>query len=103
MDSAYPLLSTLMVPFKTPGNDPDLAKYNLVHSKTRQRIEHSFGYLTARLRFLWKHVYLLDMLRISQTIYTCCVLLKICINEDELVVDRHVEENPRFVSFIAAD
>lgn len=59
--------------------------------------------MTARWRFLWKHVYLLDMLRISQTIYTCCVLHSICISEGEVDVNVPVRDNPRFAAFIAAD
>ena len=72
-----------MVPFKAPGADARKVRYNLIHSRTRQKIEHSLGLLTSRWRFLWKHLYLLDLLRVSKTIYACCVLHNICINEGD--------------------
>ena len=83
LDSAYPLLPNLMTPFKTPGSDVAKLMYNLVHSRTRQKIEHSFGFLTSRWRFLWKHLYLFDLLRIAKTIYACCVLHNICLDEGD--------------------
>lgn len=72
-----------MTPYKNAGNDVQKLRYNKVHSRTRQKIEHSFGLLTSRWRFLWKHVYMLNLLRISKTLYVCCVLHNICIDDND--------------------
>ena len=56
-DSAYPLKSWLMRPFKSTGNlTREQKKFNRVLSKTRIVVEHCFGRLKGRWRCLLKRL-----------------------------------------------
>jgi len=50
-DSAFPLHTHLLVPFKTVGNvlQSHQQKYNPIHSKTRVVIENAFGFLKGKI------------------------------------------------------
>lgn len=104
LDSAFPLLRNLLVPFKESSDsplEPPQTYYNLVHSRTRQKVEHSFGLLTARWRFLWKHLYMLDIDRMVKTIHACCCLHNICIDmkdSGEFIDNRNFDEFVRMNS-----
>lgn len=51
VDSAFPLHTHLLVPFKTVGNvlQSHQQKYNQIHSKTRVVIENAFGFLKGKI------------------------------------------------------
>lgn len=83
IDSAYPLLSRLMKPYASGTQNADQALFNLVMSSSRIKIEHAFGGLVSRWRFLWKHLYLLNDQRLAKTIYACCTLTNICIDQND--------------------
>lgn len=72
-----------MKPYAAGTSDPDQARFNLVLSSSRIKIEHAFGNLVSRWRFLWKHLYMLTDERLAKTIYACCVLSNICINQND--------------------
>lgn len=72
-----------MKPYAAGTSDPDQARFNLVLSSSRIKIEHAFGYLVSRWWFLWKHLYLLTDERLAKTIYACCALSNICIDQND--------------------
>ncbi|KAG2233312.1 hypothetical protein INT48_007748 [Thamnidium elegans] len=88
-DSAYPFSHHVIVPYpstETTGNSPNVItkrKFNKVHSSTRMSIERAFGLLSARWRFISKHVYIKDIKDICQTITAACILHNVCINFDD--------------------
>ncbi|KAG2194761.1 hypothetical protein INT47_012063, partial [Mucor saturninus] len=74
-DSAYPLLPNLIVPFHGRRESTAEEKiFNATFSSSRIKIEHAFGGLTSRWRFLWKHLYMLSVDRMAKTIVSCCDL-----------------------------
>ena len=92
-DSAYPLLSNLMVPYKEHGGNlsSQQRKYNLQLSRARVVIERAFALLKGRFRRL-KYV---DMSRIDiipKMIIACCVLHNLCIDGCDLLDDVFDEE-----------
>ncbi|XP_066584830.1 putative nuclease HARBI1 [Prorops nasuta] len=88
-DSAYPLRSYLLVPFKDYGNlTQNQRKYNKKHSQTRIKIENAFGPLKGRFRQLTQ----LDMhkiIKLSDFVAGCCVLHNLCIDCNELFENEH--------------
>ncbi|KAG2201841.1 hypothetical protein INT47_004398 [Mucor saturninus] len=84
-DSAYPLLPNLIVPFH--GRNESTAEekiFNEIFSSSHMKIEHAFGGLTSRWRFLWKHLYMLSVDRMAKTIISCCALHNICVNQNDI-------------------
>jgi DDE superfamily endonuclease len=73
-DSAYPLSSFLMVPYRDNGHlTAEQIKFNKVHSSTRVVVERCIGLLKCK----WRRLKYLDMSCIDQvptTIIACCVL-----------------------------
>lgn len=55
-------------------------KFNKVHSSARMTIERAFGILSARWRFIKKHVYMKKIKDICQVITAACILHNFCIN-----------------------
>lgn len=72
-----------MKPYPSGTGNPDQALFNLVLSSSKIKIQHAFGGLVSRWRFLWKHLYLLSDERLAKTIYACCVLTDICIDQND--------------------
>ncbi|KAL0582329.1 hypothetical protein ABG067_007818 [Albugo candida] len=71
----------MLVPFINNGTlNNQQKRFNKVQSSTRQKIENTFSLLVSRWRFLYKHVYLEDVARITDAITTCCVLHNLCID-----------------------
>lgn len=90
-DSAYPLTSEVLTPYKGIGNLTRRQKnFNVKHSCGRICIEHTFGLLKGR----WRKLLCVDadLEFIPYIINSCCVLHNICMaNEDEL--EEWCEEN----------
>lgn len=87
-DSAYPLRSNLLVPFKDNGYLTNVQiNYNNIFAKARIFIEHTFALLKGRFRRLK----LMEATRVEiipQIIMASCILHNICIdNEDELQIN----------------
>lgn len=95
-DSAYPLSTKLLTPFKDNGHLTEIQKnYNKKHSKIRVIIEQSFGLLKGRFRRLKlckaRRPDLIPLL-----ILTACILHNICLLGDDMLndinLDREIEE-----------
>lgn len=90
-DSAYPLLTNLLVPFKDNGHLTNIQKnYNLKHSKTRVAIEQAFALLKGRFRRLK----LMETKRpdlIPLLILSACILHNICLLENDVPYDINLE------------
>ena len=43
-------------------------------------IEHAFGSPVSRWLTLWKHLYMLDFIQMTESIYACCVLHNNCLD-----------------------
>ncbi|GAA5798822.1 hypothetical protein HPULCUR_004228 [Helicostylum pulchrum] len=88
-DSSYALSRNVIVPYpitETTGNSPDaIAKrrFSKVHSSARMTVERAFGLLSARWRFISKHVYMRDITDVCYVITAACILHNICINIDD--------------------
>lgn len=64
---------------RTSDITPAQTKYNTVHSSTRFPIENCFGLFVARWRFMYKHLYVLDLERMTKVITVCATLHNLCI------------------------
>ena len=97
------MLPNLIVPFHGRRESTAEEKiFNEIFSSSRIKIEHAFGGLTSRWRFLWKHLYMLSVDRMAKTIISCCDLHNICINQndiEEAVLDGGLD----FEGFVEAD
>ncbi|KAG2207909.1 hypothetical protein INT47_010893 [Mucor saturninus] len=86
LDSAYALCRNVIVPCplsEVSGNSDEAVakrKFNKVHSSARMTIERAFGILSARWRFIKKHVYMKKIIDICQVITAACILHNFCIN-----------------------
>lgn len=88
-DSAYPLDSYLMVPYKDNGFLTTKQKFfNKRLSSTRSVIEQTFGLLKCRFRRL-KYLDAIHMERITKVIVTACILHNICISASDIL---HIDE-----------
>lgn len=92
-DSAYPLKSNLLVPFKDRGQlTPRQLNFNLQLSKNRYVIEHTFGILKQKFRQLY-HIKLRNMQYIVHFIRAACVLHNVCIDDEVDFENIDQEEN----------
>jgi len=71
-DSGYPLRDWLLTPYADP--DPDQARYNRAHTKTRNTVERAFGVLKKRFYCLSLVLRVRDM-GLCTKIITCCAIL----------------------------
>ncbi|XP_062512091.1 putative nuclease HARBI1 [Corticium candelabrum] len=89
-DSAYPLSSWLMTPYKDNGHLSEKQRnYNFLHSSTRMAIERAFALLKGRFRRL-KYVDIDRLEDVPDIILAACTLHNICImseNDIEHFVD----------------
>lgn len=109
-DSAYPLGTKLMVPYKDNGHLSNIQKnYNTKHSKSRVIIEQAFALLKGRFRRLK----LLEAVRLDLVpliIISTCIFHNICLLYDDIPedvdVDAEIDEerlmNPEHI-YIAED
>ncbi|OAD68359.1 hypothetical protein PHYBLDRAFT_173357 [Phycomyces blakesleeanus NRRL 1555(-)] len=67
--------------------------YNTVQSRTQQKIENTFSLLVLRWKFLYKHLYLKNVGRLTQAIMLCCVLHNLCLDVDDMWELEENEEN----------
>lgn len=83
-DSAYPLMTWLVTPYKDYGNLTRTQKrYNKLHSSARVVIEREFGQLKGRFRRLIKFD-ALDFKLLCHIILAACVMHNLCVrNHDE--------------------
>lgn len=80
-DSAYPLLSTVITPYRDNGHlNRNQKRFNNVHSSCRVVIEHTLGLLKQRFRQLY-HIKLRSIPRICQFIMACCVLHNLAVGD----------------------
>jgi hypothetical protein len=92
-DSAYPLRTWLLTPFRDNGflNTAE-KRYNRKFSSGRVTIEHVFGLLKGRFRILLNLN--VNVENASKIIYACCVLHNFCfLNND--TIDEFVDEDVR--------
>ena len=66
-------------------------------------IEHAFGPLVSRWRTLWKHLYMLDVIRMTETIYACCVLHNICLDVGDVQAADEDDNGDRYDDFVERD
>ncbi|XP_031350018.1 protein ANTAGONIST OF LIKE HETEROCHROMATIN PROTEIN 1-like isoform X2 [Photinus pyralis] len=77
-DSAYPLRSWLITPYRNTGIMPLQRKHNYAHSVTRVVIENTFGMLKGRWRILnFVNVYTIE--KAIDIITACCILHNFCL------------------------
>ena len=91
-DSAYPLTTWLMNPFRDNGRHLEKERrYNFLHSSRRMAIERAFALLKGRFRRL-KYV---DMVRVedfSEFVMAACVLHNICLASSDEQVEDMIQE-----------
>lgn len=99
VDSAYPLRRQLIIPYMSRQQLPDdKRQFNAIHSSSRIKVEHAFGLLTSRWRFLWKHLYMYNVERMAKTIVACCALHNICIDQNS-IEDSYNDEDMDYPGF----
>lgn len=95
-DKIYPIKEWLLPPFKDYGNFTRMqANFNKIHSKTRVKIENSFGLLKGRWRRL-KYITVYKIEKAANIVMACCVLHNFClINNDfaEALIDIDIERH----------
>lgn len=90
-DSAYPLTSYLMVPFRDNGHLTNRQKrFNQKLSSTRVVIENALGRLKGMFRRL-KYLYVVNLKHIKDIIVTTCILHNLCIENGD--VESYETEN----------
>ncbi|XP_023214885.1 putative nuclease HARBI1 [Centruroides sculpturatus] len=86
-DGAYPLSSSMMIPYKDNGHLTRKEKlFNQILSSSRVVIEQAFGQLFGRFRRL-NHLFMFRVDRIPQVIVTACILHNLCILENDEYLD----------------
>lgn len=99
-DSAYPLQTWLLTPFKDYGNlNPDQKKYNYLHSSTRMAIERTFGSLKGRFRRL-KYVDMLDIEEIVKLVLSICTLHELCLLQHDVYSSDEIEDEVNDFQYI---
>lgn len=92
-DSAYPVLSWLIPPFKDTGFlSREQKEFNYKLSATRVTIENAFGLLKGHFRCLG-HFENFNIKFIVKIIVATCVLHNICILEDDLIDTEFLEND----------
>lgn len=96
-DSAYPVASFVMVPFKDNGHlRQDQKKYNKILSSSRVAIEQAFGLLKTRFRRL-KFLDVNEVSNAVKIVLACCILHNLCVkagDELEEVIDDFDDGDP---------
>lgn len=83
-DKIYPIKEWLLPPFKDYGNVTRMqTTYNKIHSKTRVKIENTFGLLKGRWRRL-KYITVYKIGKASNIVMACCALHNFCLINDDL-------------------
>jgi nuclease HARBI1 len=92
-DEGYSLTPFLMTPFGNPVNDEE-RRYNIIHSRNRVIIEHTFGQLKRRFPIL-RYGVRIKLERVPICIAACFVLHNIAksLNDPDFEDDEDVEEN----------
>jgi len=92
-DKAYPLGINLMTPYKDNGQlTQQHRNYNTRLSKSRVKIEISFGLLKGRFRRL-RYLEMKNPQLIPMVIFACCILHNICVDQtNERWVNREEDE-----------
>lgn len=91
-DSAYPIKSWLMSPYRNNGHLlPLQVHYNRILSKTRVCIENAFALLKGRFRRL-KDKLDRSVQEIPSTVMAACVLHNICLIHDEGEIEQYIIE-----------
>ncbi|XP_065193200.1 putative nuclease HARBI1 [Sycon ciliatum] len=86
-DSAYPLLSWVMTPFRDDGHlTAAQTNYNYKHSSTRMCIERAFALLKGRWRQL-KYLNVTNVENMTHIVLTACVLHNMAIMHEDDVND----------------
>ncbi|KAG2193018.1 hypothetical protein INT47_012143 [Mucor saturninus] len=102
-DSSYPLLPNFIAPFHGRRESTAEEKiYNATFSSSRIKIEHAFGGLTSRWKFLWKHLYMLSVYRMAKTIVSFCGLHNVCVNQND-IEETILHGSLDFEGFVEAD
>lgn len=101
-DTAYPLDTFIMVPYKDNGHlTRRQKKFNGILSSTRVVIEQAFG----RLKGIWRRLKFLNIQNLSYFKYiiiASCMLHNICIVENIEMEDIHFDEDEEDFENIAA-
>ena len=86
-DSAYPLSTHLLVPYRDNGHlTPLERRYNKIHSSTRVDVERAIGLLKCKWRRL-KHLEMMSVSDIPSFIIAACVLHNFVLTHDKTVDD----------------
>jgi hypothetical protein len=86
-DSAYPLHTWLMTPYKDHGHLTNVQRrYNTALSGTRIVVEHTFGILQGRWRIL-HFINVNSTLKAVNILTACCVLHNFCYLQDDIWYD----------------
>nr|KAG5690444.1 hypothetical protein BaRGS_010071 [Batillaria attramentaria] len=99
-DSAYPLSTYMMVPFRDNGHlTPVEVKFNAVHSSTRSHVERAIGLLKGKWRRLRVELDMTNRMEVPNIIFAACVLhnfviLNNGIHYEDILMERNQRQNP---------
>ena len=93
-DAAYPLLPSLVTPFKNVGiNEQHKDEFNTIHSSTRMVVERAIGLLKGRNRRLMHHVDVVGEEDIADAIMSAVVIHQLALRCDDVSdIDGLIEE-----------
>lgn len=78
-DSGYPLEPYLITPYRAAIEEGPEARFNTIHSQTRNVIERCNGVLKGRFRCLIRELHYTPE-KATQIINVCCMLHNICLH-----------------------
>lgn len=93
-DSAYPLTTYCMVPYRDNGYLTEAQKnFNIKHSSTRVVIEQAFGILKAKFRIL-NYVPYRKLDVVKYIVVSCVILHNLIILHDDSTIDEYASNAP---------
>ena len=91
-NKGYQLTGTMLTPFRGRNNTPEQTRFNKAHSKTRVKVEHTFGMVKARFYALAQLIRVKSPQQAARLITICCILHNIALMHGDIIEPPEVVE-----------